>query len=105
MAEESSNSAFKNRLNTALTFDTLVEVGSAVPDALLDELGRLVQPADAARATDAELRVLWAQMLGWISGALLGEQLDRVQARTRQDGPRPEPPAVEPQPTASHAYL
>ena len=63
-----------------LTHDSLVEVGSAVPDDLLEELHRLVPPADGPTVSQAELRVLWAQMLGWINGVALGERIYDVRA-------------------------
>lgn len=62
-----------------LTRDSLVEMGSAIPDDLLEELHRLVPPGDGTAASQAELRVLWAQMLGWIAGVALSEQFDEAQ--------------------------
>ena len=61
-----------------LTFDTLVEMGSAVPDDLLEELRRLVPPGEGLNATDAELRILWAQILGWIGGIALSEGFEQA---------------------------
>jgi hypothetical protein len=48
----------------AVTGRFLVEIGSALPDDLLDELRLLVG------ATDDELRLLRRQLLGWVEGVL-----------------------------------
>lgn len=61
-----------------LAYDSLVEVGSALPPSLLDELQRLVPPSERPRASDAELRVLWAQVLGWINGVALADRVDAL---------------------------
>jgi hypothetical protein len=53
----------------------LVEVGSALNDALLEELGRLAVLSDLDEPSAAELRVIDAQLLGWLNGVSLGESL------------------------------
>jgi hypothetical protein len=63
-----------------LTYDTLVEMGSALPGDLLDELGRLVRPGTGEVASVAELRIVWAQIRGWLQGIALAEEI----ADTRQ---------------------
>jgi hypothetical protein len=68
-----------------LSYDALVEMGSAVPDDMLEELHRLVQPADGPSATDAELRVVWAQLLGWLNGVAVGERVDDLRSEVRHD--------------------
>jgi hypothetical protein len=68
-----------------LTYDTLVETGSAVPDELLEELHRLVQPADQPTASDDELRLLWAQLLGWLKGVALGERIEDMRSFVEHD--------------------
>ena len=63
-----------------LTFDSLVEMGSAVPDDLLGELHRLMPPGGQELASQDELRVVWAQILGWVKGLAAGERFDDVRA-------------------------
>lgn len=47
----------------------LVEIGSALPDDLLEEL-RVLVGDDLVGATDDELRLLRRQLLGWVEGVL-----------------------------------
>jgi hypothetical protein len=68
-----------------LTHDALVETGSAVPDDLLEELHRLVQPAERATASDDELRLLWAELLGWLKGVALGERIEDMRSFVEHD--------------------
>jgi hypothetical protein len=49
---------------------TLVELGSALPDDLLDELAVFVVPASGEHPTASELRMFEAQLLGWLEGLL-----------------------------------
>ena len=49
---------------------SLVEVGSSLPDGLLEELALLVAPASDERPTVEELRTVHAQVLGWLEGLL-----------------------------------
>lgn len=55
-----------------LSFALLVEVGSALDDRLLDELGRLAVLPPCDDPSDEELRVLDAQLVGWLNGLALG---------------------------------
>lgn len=50
---------------------TLVEVGSTLSDALLEELNRVQTSVDDA-ATFDELRVAMTQLEGWLHGLLIG---------------------------------
>ena len=70
-----------------VTGQTLVEMGSAVPDNLLEELAHLFGPS-MGQPSEAELRVVWAAMLGWLHGLVLGEQLS-------QEVPTPLPPSPD----------
>ena len=55
----------------------VVELGSSLSDEALDELGRLIPRLPDAATTPGELRVLEAQLVGWVSGVLEGERLLR----------------------------
>jgi hypothetical protein len=57
----------------------VVEVGSAVPEAELGELGALVGDVDQ-RLSLGETRVLDAQLVGWLDGLALAHQLEGAQA-------------------------
>jgi hypothetical protein len=60
----------------ALVQQTLVDIGSAVPADLLDELGRIFHRAARGRPTGDELRVVDAQMLGWLRGLASAPAVD-----------------------------
>lgn len=51
---------------------TLIEVGSTLSDALLDELARVQTATVDDCATCDELRVAMTQLEGWLHGVLLG---------------------------------
>ena len=54
----------------------LVEVGDAVPGYLKDELSRLVEPLDRQdRPSKDELRVVQAQLKGWLLGLMMSVQV------------------------------
>lgn len=57
---------------------TLVQVGSAVPDPLLEELGRIASPLEPGDHSQAELRITQAQLLGWLTGIARSEKLDTL---------------------------
>jgi hypothetical protein len=59
-----------------LTRDTIVEIGSAVPDELLRELSRVIGSATGAVPTADELRIIEAQLLGWLRGMAGAERLE-----------------------------
>jgi len=44
----------------------LAEVGSSLPDSLLDELGRLVGPTCGPRLTACSARLVLSQLEGWL---------------------------------------
>ena len=54
----------------AMEFGLLAELGSAVPPVLLDELRTLVGPVGSAEHSEVELRLILAQMLGWVKGLM-----------------------------------
>lgn len=56
---------------------TLAEVGSCLPDPLLDELGRLVGPLREDAPSPSTVRVVLAQLEGWLA-AILAEALAAV---------------------------
>jgi hypothetical protein len=49
---------------------SLVEVGSSLPDGLLEELARLVAPVSDGHPTVGELQTVHAQVVGWLEGLL-----------------------------------
>jgi hypothetical protein len=53
----------------------VVEVGSSLSDTVLDELGRLI-PHLPGDCTVGELRVLEAQLVGWLDGVIEAEKLE-----------------------------
>ncbi|MGH2683935.1 MAG: proteasome activator [Actinomycetota bacterium] len=56
-------------------FDTSVkELGEALSDDLSEELARLAPPFGDTPASDAELRVAQAQLVGWLEGLFHGIQ-------------------------------
>jgi hypothetical protein len=48
----------------------LVELGSSLPDDLLEELATLMVAVDDTDPSTAELRTVQAQLLGWLEGLL-----------------------------------
>ena len=68
-----------------LTYQTLVEIGSAVPDDLLRELGRVVAPVVCDHPTPSELRLLSAQLIGWLAGIAAAETFEDRQAAVSSD--------------------
>lgn len=64
----------------SLTQETLVEIGSAVPDDLLAELGRVLGGASIDAPTADELRVVEAQLLGWLRGMARASRFEDLQA-------------------------
>ena len=56
----------------AMYRSTLVEVGSTLSDALLDELGRLQTAGLDAKASIDEARVAMTQLEGWLHGVIEG---------------------------------
>jgi hypothetical protein len=64
----------------SLTQQTLVEIGSAVPDDLLAELGRVMGGASTDGPTPDELRVVEAQLLGWLRGMVRASRFEDLQA-------------------------
>ena len=62
-----------------LTRRALVEVGSAVPDAALTELGALFGNVDAD-LTVGECRVIDAQLLGWLGGVAMQSQWEGLRS-------------------------
>lgn len=65
--------------------DALIEVGSALSDALLDELARL-QP-DSTLSSDDELRVDIALLSGWLRGLRFGLAAAEVPFTLRNEEP------------------
>lgn len=57
----------------------LAEVGSCLPDPLLDELGRLVGPLTDEERSPSTVRVVLAQLEGWLA-AILAEAMAAVAA-------------------------
>ena len=55
----------------------LAEVGSCLPDPLLDELGRLVGPLGEGDRSPSTVRVVLAQLEGWLA-AILAEAMAAV---------------------------
>jgi hypothetical protein len=53
----------------------LVEIGSALTPEVVDELHRLIPDGGSALPTTGELRVLQAQLVGWLHGVMRGEEL------------------------------
>lgn len=66
-----------------LTQQALVTIGSAVPDELLLELHRVVGGPSTLPPTADELRVIEAQLLGWLHGIVRGERLEDLEADVR----------------------
>ena len=62
----------------ALVQRALDEVTDAVPDELQSELQRLFLPAPGAGESDDEVRIAEAQLLGWLNGLAMGEQIDTM---------------------------
>jgi hypothetical protein len=54
---------------------TLVEIGSALSPTVVDEMHRLIPSRGFALPTAGELRVLQAQLVGWLHGVMRGEEL------------------------------
>ena len=50
---------------------TLAEVGSCLPDPLLDELGRLVGPLGDGERSPSTVRVVLAQLEGWLAAIMV----------------------------------
>jgi hypothetical protein len=72
VVDESARGALDDRVAGDLRVVTgrfLVEIGSALPDDLLDEL-RLLVGDGLVGASDDELRLLRRQLLGWVEGVL-----------------------------------
>ena len=65
----------------------VVEVGSALPDRELAELGLLIGPIDAA-LTIGESRVIEAQLLGWLGGLEIQHRWEGLQAMMAVDRQR-----------------
>lgn len=73
----------------------LAEAGSCLPDPLLDELGRLVGPLADAERSPSTVRVVLAQLEGWLA-AILAEAMAAVaagQVVAPATPPRPGPSA------------
>jgi hypothetical protein len=82
----------------SLTQQTLVEIGSAVPDELLAELGRFMGGASVDGPTADELRVVEAQLLGWLRGMVRASRFEDLHAivdDTRAQVTRAMPATVE----------
>ena len=69
-----------HRLET-LAQETLIEIGSAGPDGLLNELSRFVTGVGTSDPTADELRVIESQLLGWLRGMA---HADRLESHRRQ---------------------
>ena len=59
---------------------TLVEIGSALTPAVIEELHRLIPNRGSALPMTGELRVLQAQLVGWLDGVMRGEELSTLGA-------------------------
>jgi hypothetical protein len=59
-----------------LTQQTLVEIGSAVPAELLRELAAVVGGPSTTPPTADELRIVEAQLLGWLHGIAASESYE-----------------------------
>lgn len=53
----------------------VAELASAVPADLIDELGRVRLRRSLRRPTSTELRIMQAQIIGWLEGLLHGVQI------------------------------
>jgi hypothetical protein len=59
----------------ALWAHMLVEIGSALTPEVVDELHELIPSRGPGLPTTGELRVLQAQLVGWLHGVMRGEEL------------------------------
>jgi hypothetical protein len=63
----------------------VVEVGSSLSETALEELGRLIPELPGDHETSAgELRILEAQLLGWLDGVLQGEAIEATAELTAE---------------------
>lgn len=69
----------------------LAEVGSCLPDSLLDELVRLVGPLKDGERSPSTVRVVLAQLEGWLS-AVVAEAMSAVVIGQVVRPPLPTPP-------------
>ena len=70
-----------------LTRRAVVEVGSAVPDAELAELGKLVGALDRNLSL-GESRVIDAQLIGWLGGLAMQCQWENLRSAVASDQER-----------------
>ena len=75
----------------------LAEVGSCLPDPLLDELGRLVGPLTDGARSPSTVRVVLAQLEGWL-GAVLAEAIAAVASGRVVPPPAPSAMPADPSP-------
>jgi hypothetical protein len=69
----------------ATLFRLLVELASAVSEETARELARLVEMSGGARASEAELQVLEAQIVGWVDGLLAALAFNEEVTETSDD--------------------
>jgi hypothetical protein len=73
----------------------LAAIAHVFPDDMAHELADLSAPASAA-PTDGELRVVQAQLVGWLNGAFQAFQLAAVERQLQLDAPDSPAPGDDP---------